>query len=141
MFWIGAGVVGLLGAGYYFAEPQDVVPAELNWLSSYGDGVRAAKKNNKPILLNFTSDWCGGCRDMKTRMADKRFLSTWNKVNLVRVNVNDPYQRKVMDKFFPGGSIPHTIVVRPDGSQLGQRTGFGGPVQFSRFVEGCVRRY
>jgi thioredoxin-related protein len=38
-------------------------PGELHWLS-YGDGVARAAAENKPMLIDFWTDWCHWCKVM-----------------------------------------------------------------------------
>ena len=49
------------------AEPK---PPEITW-RSYEDGLALAKKQDKHVLVNFTTSWCGYCKKMdKTTFAD-----------------------------------------------------------------------
>ena len=38
---------------------------EVKWYDDWNEGMAAAKKADKPVLVHFTADWCVYCRKMK----------------------------------------------------------------------------
>lgn len=55
---------------------------EHGWFHNWDEGLAAAKRENKPILVDFTADWCKWCEvmDEKTFSAPEikeRFASDW----------------------------------------------------------------
>lgn len=45
-------------------ETPAVDTTKINWLK-YDEGLTRAKENDKKILINFTTAWCGYCKKMK----------------------------------------------------------------------------
>ena len=47
-----------LGVPAVLAASRPAEPA-IHWADSYAEGVAAAKKEGKPVLLDFSAAWCG----------------------------------------------------------------------------------
>jgi thioredoxin-related protein len=66
--------------------------AELGeWTHDWDAAVASAKKNGKPIFVNFTgSDWCGWCKLLKSRVFSQSEWSSWAKSNIYLVHIDFP---------------------------------------------------
>lgn len=56
--------------------------SDVKWYSNWDEGMEAAKKADKPVLVHFTADWCVYCRKMKNETYSapeikKRFNNGW----------------------------------------------------------------
>jgi thiol:disulfide interchange protein len=102
--------------------------------------MAASKSNKKPVLMKFTADWCGPCKEMKQGMGNDRFAATWKRVNLVEIDIDAPENQKLVEKYHPEGGIPFVLILRPDGSRIDDQTGYGGPSDFAKFVEESVKK-
>ncbi|MBA7532075.1 Thiol:disulfide interchange protein DsbD [subsurface metagenome] len=68
----------------------------LNWLS-YNEGLALAEKENKYVLIDFYTDWCGYCKKMnKETYSNEEVKSILNK-NFVIVKVNAESENKVIE--------------------------------------------
>jgi len=73
--------------------------SNIQWIKSYDLALENAKKENKPILLNFTgSDWCGWCIRLKKEVFDKKVFKQFASTNLVIVELDFPRNRKQAKK-------------------------------------------
>ncbi len=71
-------------------------PFALNWLS-YNEGLALAEKENKYVLINFYTDWCGYCKKMdKEAYSNEEVKSILNE-NFVIVKVNAESENKVIE--------------------------------------------
>ncbi len=55
---------------------------DVTWYESWDEGMAAAEKAGKPVLVHFTADWCVYCRKMKNETytspeIKKRFNEGW----------------------------------------------------------------
>jgi len=126
------GVIILATAGYYgylgytlFAdrwvdagEVTSSVEAMLKdgWHASLDEGLAAAKREGKPVLVDMWATWCKNCLTMdKTTLADpevKRTLDRYVKVKFQAEQPDEPPAREVMERFKAIG-LPTYVILRP----------------------------
>ncbi len=87
--------------------------------SSFEKIEKAAKKNNKPYILFFYTDWCGYCKKM-----DKRYLSNANVKKILskyyRIKIKTDAGKKAKALAAQKGvhGVPDFRVVHPDGRSI-----------------------
>lgn len=140
LYWLAAAGTALVVLGCLPTVPVEEVEAKLDWLASYDKAMAAAKTNKKPVLLKFSAEWCGPCKEMKQGMGEDRFAATWKKVNLVEVDVDAAENEKLVEKYHPEGGIPFVLILRPDGTRIADQMGFEGPSQFAKFVDDSIKK-
>jgi len=114
-------------------------PAQEAWLTNYEEAAALAKKENKPILADFTgSDWCGWCIKLKEEVFSKDEFKQWAKDNVVLLELDFPRKTeqpaelkeqnaKLRDKYAIRG-YPTILFLDHEGKQLA-KSGYvkGGP--------------
>lgn len=123
--------------------------ASAEWKTDFEAAKALAKKENKPLLLDFTgSDWCGWCIKMKKETLDQKAFKEFADKNLVLVEVDfpekkaqTPAQRRANDalqKKYNVEGFPTFLLLDADGKELGRQGGYlkGGPAAFIAQIEG-----
>jgi thioredoxin-related protein len=65
------------------------------WLTDFNKAVAAAKKTNRPILINFTgSDWCGWCHRLEKEVFSQKEFGTYAKSSFVLLELDYPQFKK-----------------------------------------------
>jgi thiol:disulfide interchange protein DsbD len=92
------------------------------WRHSYDEGIAAAKAENKPVLLDFTAEWCVWCRKMEEDVfTDPSVIQSLEDFVCIRVDTEaDPrvalaYQVR---------SLPRFVILNTFGEVTVDRTGY-----------------
>lgn len=107
---------------------------QIEWLK-YDQALRKAKAENKHILVNFTTTWCGWCKKMKaTTYQDQQVLELMQKSFVAAVVDGDAYDLidlpdgKITEKGltlqFGVRGYPTTWFLEPDGTRIAPAPGY-----------------
>jgi thioredoxin-related protein len=131
------------------AEPASLAPAvtapgtgapEVQWLE-YGEALSRAKRENKHVIVDFYTNWCGWCRRMDHDTYGDSAVAAYLRDNFVlsKVNAESPKRFKVGDSTKSGielarefgvSSFPITWFMRPDGTKIDKLMGYQPPGPF-----------
>lgn len=105
-------------------RPHERVP----WRQGFAAARAEARQTGKPMLVDFTADWCGYCQEMRR--------TTWSDVNVeqavrdyVPVQVDVDREPSLAAQYHVSG-LPHLVVLDPQGNVLKQIDGALPPDQF-----------
>lgn len=102
-------ITGLLLFPAYVSASIDWNDKVVKW-HAYDDGVAAAKRENKPILLVVYADWCGVCKNYSGMFADPAVIQASKKVVLIRLNQDK--DNKFLAKYsLDGKYVPRTFIM------------------------------
>jgi thioredoxin 1 len=92
---------------------------------SYDNFLREAKKQNKPIILDFWASWCGPCKKLDHEtFSDKDFAAYVNENFLVyRVDIDSFDGMEIVEKFNVQ-AFPTLLVASSKGKEITQLKGF-----------------
>jgi thiol:disulfide interchange protein len=86
------------------------------WTPSLADGLAAAKRDGKPVLIDMWATWCKNCLTMdKTTLEDpavKSALADYVKIKFQAEDPDSPPVKAVMQKFDAVG-LPTYVILRP----------------------------
>jgi thiol:disulfide interchange protein DsbD len=103
---------GALPGPLRFLEP----PSAIAWRSDYAGTLDASAAEKKPVLLDFTADWCAQCKEMDhLTFHDAGVLGRlekYLKVRLDATNIDGP-EGQVMRKFALTG-LPGVVLISPE---------------------------
>jgi thioredoxin:protein disulfide reductase len=98
--------------------------------------LRTALIDRKPVVVDFSADWCVPCREMEhTTFADPDVVKhandfVWLKANLTSAN---PRNAALMKQFDVAG-VPTTIFIDSTGRVRASRAGYIGPQEFLSYL-------
>ena len=116
----GAAVAALVVAGGSRAAEK-----EIEWAKSYDSALKAAKDSGKLVMVDFTADWCGWCKelDKKTYSDAKVIAFAKDKLVSVKVDTETPEGAKLQQKFEVSG-LPTIMFLDGEGKIQGKIVGF-----------------
>jgi len=80
------GIVFLGNIGFSDTEQKEA-KKELVWVK-YDDGIRQAAKENKPVFVDFYTNWCGWCKKMDRETFSDAEVMKYLGDNFILVKVN-----------------------------------------------------
>jgi thioredoxin-related protein len=133
---VAATMILSMAAGILQAQQTE----SIKWLK-YDEGMKLAAKTNKPMIIDFYTDWCGWCKKMdKTTYADPNIIKYINRA-FVAVKVNAESREKLnlaagpsdgikVARSFGVNSYPQTWFVESNGKKIDKWPGFAPADKF-----------
>lgn len=108
---------GWLGIRLLCGSDTQSAGTELHSAGSIEKAFAEAKKNGKPVLIDFWAEWCKNCKAMDLgTLKDPKVVEELKKFNFVKFDataVSDPNVKSVMEKFRVTG-LPTYIIAVPE---------------------------
>jgi thioredoxin:protein disulfide reductase len=129
------GIVSVVVLGYLLITAR-TSRAELRFEPFDPGLLQTALEHRKPVVVDFSADWCVPCREMEhTTFADRAVVQhasnfVWLKANLT---VATPHNAELMKRFEVVG-VPTTIFIDSSGKVRVSRAGYIGPREFLGYL-------
>jgi thiol:disulfide interchange protein len=127
--------IGVFLLVFAAVESPPVRGEGLPWLFKYDEGVARAKETSRPMMVDFTADWCGACQEMEAEIFHHQDVRSRLATDFVLVKVDldnkyEPNQKAFAQQGFSG--LPAVAFISPSGETLEQST-FEGKVSLDEF--------
>jgi thioredoxin-related protein len=114
--------------------------SKISW-QNIESGLKQANRENKPIVVDFYTNWCHWCKVMDEKTYSSRSVIRYASRNLIMVKVNAESSRRYyvngeylsspdLAKTFGVSSYPNTTFLLPDGRRLDAVSGYIPPEKF-----------
>ena len=107
------------------------LPAEkgsINWYKDLPEAKTQAQAQNKPILIDFYTDWCGWCKRLDKDPYAHKDVADFAK-GFICVKINADEHRQLTKEYGVRG-FPTTVFLRPDGVLIEAVPGYMPPDKF-----------
>ena len=100
---------------------------KIDWLATEADGLAAANASGKPLMIDFTAEWCAACHEMeKYTYTDSTVMASAEGFVPVMIDCTDrgdAIVKAVQEKYQVKG-LPTVVFAKADGTILGFTVGF-----------------
>jgi thiol:disulfide interchange protein len=122
---------------------ETVTPGELVRWVPLDEGQRIAATSHKPILYNFTAEWCGPCHILDAEVYADPAMAREINARFVAVRVMDRQQEEgrnpepvaELQRRYTVRGFPTVIIAGADGTELARMEGYRGRDGFARVME------
>jgi thiol-disulfide isomerase/thioredoxin len=111
----------------------DYAPSTVNWTASYGEGVKQAREEGRPILLKFYANWCPHCEKMDEGTWQDEYIGELSQ-HFVPIRINGETGTVAL-KRYNLGNVPLTIVAEPHGVEVFRIEGQANARKIAAYLE------
>jgi thiol:disulfide interchange protein len=98
--------------------------ASVAWARDYKTALAQAKRLKKPLFIDFSTDWCVGCKILdKNTFRDPKFVATSRQWVMVRVNPEKSVANAKLEKMYQVPGYPTLIFADSNGKTINQVSG------------------
>jgi thiol:disulfide interchange protein len=139
-----AAIVSTLATDCFAARPRQVKKrGGIEWTYNIEAGLAQAKKQGKPVMVDFMAVWCPPCRAMEdSTFSDPAVVEKATAFVPVRIDIDK--QREVATKYgalarkYGGIGIPNILFLSADGTKLKHIVGYYGPGQLVAAMDSAL---
>jgi thiol:disulfide interchange protein len=102
---------------------------KISWTNDLDQGLAAAKKENKPLMIDFMASWCEPCKEMEdTTFSNAAVILKAKSFIPVRIDIDKQpkvaAKHKALARAYGGIGIPNMLFMTGNGIKIKHIVGF-----------------
>ena len=106
---------------------------EIEWQKNYDAALAQAKKEQKILLVDIYTDWCGWCKKLDRETYSSKDVQAKIAKDFIAVKINPEKSeagQKLAQQFDPKGVLPFLVFIDSTGKQIAQIDGYVNAAAF-----------
>ncbi|MGB1204489.1 MAG: thioredoxin family protein [Chitinophagales bacterium] len=128
---------------YQKPSPKSKTSTKLNFQNvSFNDAVAMAKKEDKPIFIDFYATWCGPCKIMDKQVFNSRPVANMYNKEFVNLKIDvDSREGKALADKYGVEALPTLVIIEPNGKKLVSNKGMMWSQDMTKLGEKALKKY
>ena len=117
---------------------QEAATHLADWEKYSEEALTDARRQNKPVLIDFYADWCEPCKELdKITFRDEKFLNQAKDFVLIKADLTDNKNEKVeaLRKKYNVRGVPTLVLIDREGNIAKNVVGFQDAATLSRMMQ------
>ncbi len=124
------------------SDAHEASPINFNYTADLDGAMVRAKKENKPIFIDFYTTWCAPCKLMDQGTFKDQDVAAYLNDNCVTLKIDaEKGNGRALRVQFNVSAFPTLVFIDPDGNVLSQKEGSLGIDGFKQFMKSAVWKY
>lgn len=130
-------VLGLLSCA---KEGEETAAGDqIEWLTVYEEAMEKANEKNRPVMIDFYTDWCSWCKQLdRTTYVDPTVMKRAEKFISLKIDADD--QRPLAARY-KVGAFPTILFINPEGIEIHRVVGFRPAEDFLREMDTALSAF
>jgi len=133
-----AAVLGTTVAIAWLEKPRVSPRQELAWVTKEADALAQAKEGKRPVVIDFTADWCAACKELaRVTFTEPQVREQLDRFTLLKVDCTDdedPAVNEIRTRYKVAG-LPTVIILDSELKERQRYTEFVEPPRFHASIK------
>lgn len=131
-------LIGLMFIMGCSQSQNQAVESGIDWIRDNEVAKDLAQEEDKPILIDFYTEWCGACKRLdKDTYANAKVQESLKQFICVKI---DAEKHRDLSREYKISGFPSTVFLKSDGQLIEVVPGYRPPDDFLKLLEGILSK-